>query len=341
MHVVMFAHASKKSPPATKSDARLYTVLRLSRKNHLRKSKALHLGNVTPLTKSAPRSPNMSDGTRNASLQILFKRFTPSSLFATAARPLTFKSAPAFSTAQLPKVVRSWGVFNILTSKCALRHSRLHFLSTTTSKRSDLELRCFCYSDFEACLAPQLRALFQQLNFQKCSENGVFLPFWLRTRFVAQPLFEQHNFQKCSGTEVSQHFDFGACFARFAPQPRATFDLSSLRIALHPPLLLGPQSGGKNAYNVSRLFSHFDLLSTYPLFSDSSHNCCCICPYIGSLTSKLPSVSVNYHHFCFISVILTIMMMTVMSTTIMRMRMMRMMRMMNIMIVWGLSNIFP
>ena len=150
---------------------------------------------------------------------------------------------------------------------------------------------------------------------------------------MAQPLFEQHNFQKCSGIEVSQHFDFGACFARFAPQPRATFDLSSRRIALHPPLLLGPQSGGKNAYNVSRLFSHFDLLSTYPLFSDSSHNCCCICPYIGSLTSKLPSVSVNYHHFCFISVILTIMMMTVMSTTIMRMRMMRMMRMMNIMIV--------
>ena len=89
--------------PATKSDARLYTVLRLSRKNHLRKSKALHLGNVTPLTKSAPRSPNMSDGTRNASLQILFKRFTPSSLFATAARPSRLKVLQRFQQLNFQK----------------------------------------------------------------------------------------------------------------------------------------------------------------------------------------------------------------------------------------------
>ena len=30
------------------------------------------------------------------------------------------------------------------------------------------------------CFAPQRRALFRDLNFQKCSDHGVFLTFWLR-----------------------------------------------------------------------------------------------------------------------------------------------------------------
>ena len=57
-------------------------------------------------------------------------------------------TACTFSTSQLPKVVRQW---------CVL----LHF-------------------DFEMCFAPQRRALFRHLNFQKWSDNGVFCAFWLR-----------------------------------------------------------------------------------------------------------------------------------------------------------------
>ena len=34
--------------------------------------------------------------------------------------------------------------------------------------------------DLEMCFAPQRRALFRHLNFQKWSENGVFCTFWLR-----------------------------------------------------------------------------------------------------------------------------------------------------------------
>ena len=30
------------------------------------------------------------------------------------------------------------------------------------------------------CFAPQRRALFRHLNFQKCSDHGVFYTFWLR-----------------------------------------------------------------------------------------------------------------------------------------------------------------
>ena len=38
----------------------------------------------------------------------------------------------------------------------------------------------FCTFDFEMCFAPQQRALFWHLNFQKWSEPGVFCTFWLR-----------------------------------------------------------------------------------------------------------------------------------------------------------------
>ena len=55
--------------------------------------------------------------------------------------------ACTFSTSQLPKVVRSWGVF-------------VHF-------------------HLEMCFAPQRRALFRHLNFQKWSEPGVVCTFWL------------------------------------------------------------------------------------------------------------------------------------------------------------------
>ena len=57
-------------------------------------------------------------------------------------------TACTFSTSQLPKVVRSWCVLYIFTSKCASRHNGVHFFDISTSK--------------------------------KWSENGVFCTFWLR-----------------------------------------------------------------------------------------------------------------------------------------------------------------
>ena len=38
-------------------------------------------------------------------------------------------------------------------------------------------LRCFVHFHLEMCFAPQRRALFRHLNFQKWSENGVFCTF--------------------------------------------------------------------------------------------------------------------------------------------------------------------
>ena len=84
----------------------------------------------------------------------------------------------AFSTSQLPKVVRTPGAFNILTWKCASRHNGVHFFDISTSK-SGPKLVCFTHFDLEMCFVPQRRALFRHLNFQKWSERGVFCTFWL------------------------------------------------------------------------------------------------------------------------------------------------------------------
>ena len=88
-------------------------------------------------------------------------------------------TACTFSTSQLPKVVRTWCVLPLFTSKCASRHNGVHFFEIGTSK-SGPNTRCFDTFYFQMCFAPQRPALFQHLNFQKSSENGVFCTFLLR-----------------------------------------------------------------------------------------------------------------------------------------------------------------
>ena len=89
-------------------------------------------------------------------------------------------TACAFSTSQLPKVVREWCALYIFTFKCASRHNgvHLHFFDIATSK-SGPRMVCFAHFDFQMCFAPQRRALalFRHRNFQKWSENGVLCTF--------------------------------------------------------------------------------------------------------------------------------------------------------------------
>ena len=83
-----------------------------------------------------------------------------------------------FSTSELQKVVRDRQSLTLLTSKCASRHNGVHFFDISTSK-SGPKLVCFVHFDLEMCFAPQRRALFRHLNFQKWSDIGVFCTFWL------------------------------------------------------------------------------------------------------------------------------------------------------------------
>ena len=86
--------------------------------------------------------------------------------------------ACTFSTSQLPKVVRDRQFLTRLTWKCASRHNGVHFFDMATSK-SGPTMVCFVHFDFEMCFAPQRRALFRHLNFQKWSGPEVFCTFWL------------------------------------------------------------------------------------------------------------------------------------------------------------------
>ena len=109
-----------------------------------------------------------------------FQKWSENGVFCTfwLGNVLRATTACTFSTSQLPKVVREWCALYILTWKCASRHNGVHFFDIATSK-SGPELRCFVHFDLEMCFAPQRRALFRHLNFQKWSEPLVFCTFWL------------------------------------------------------------------------------------------------------------------------------------------------------------------
>ena len=279
--------------------------------NHLSKSEDPMLQNATALRKSAPWPPNISDehvsciapATRNASLQILFKCPTPAIVFGHATKPSRFAHfgkvqnpwrLPRETTSERPKVVRACGGFNMLTWKCASHDNGVHFLNISTSKSAP-SLACFT---FQRCFAPQRPALFRRLNFQKCSENGCVL------RILTPTCASRHNGvhffnisipKKCSEAEGFYTFWLGNVL-------RAT-TVCNFSFLIYPEWLLtrrfseptfrasGATNHGKNAVirdflplraPASSFFWFFlssDLLSSFLLFSDSSHLCFFICPY--------------------------------------------------------------
>ena len=249
------------------------------------------LQNATPLRKSAPGPPNSSDehvsctapAAENASLQILFKCPTLAIVFLemlqnrcvllTSDKVHNPLRLPRETTSERPKVVGTPGVFHILTSRCASRHNSVRFFDISTSKRA-LKLVCFVHFDFEMCFAPQRRALFRHLNFQKWSEHGVFCTFWLR------------NLLRATGS---------------APAALAS-------LLFDPP---EPQIIGKTVFRdfptflracifflltLSLLWSSLFCSSLFysSLLSDSSHLCFSSVHIVGSLTSKLQSNMVNH-----------------------------------------------
>ena len=185
-------------------------------------------------------------------------------------------TACTFSTSQLPKVVRGWGVLYIFTSKCASRHSGVHFFDISTAK-SGPHLVCFVHFDLQMCFAPQRRALFRHLNFQTCSETQVFCTFWLANVLRAT--------MACNFSSL------------IWPAGSAPAALASL--LFDPP---EPQIIGKTQCFVTFLpflasaffflltLSSTLLSSNLSLLSASSLLCFSSVHIVGSLTSKLPSV---------------------------------------------------
>ena len=185
---------------------------------------------------------------------------------------------PRETTSEPPKVARTCGALYILTSTCASRHNGVHFFDISTSK-SGPTMVCFVHFDFEMCFAPQRRALFRHLDFQKWSgpevfctlftykcpsrHNGVHffishLARWLRTRRFSEPTFRPSGATNHWKNTVFRDFH--------------TFS----RICIFFLLTLSLLS--------SSLFCSSLLPASAQLCFSSVH-------IIGSLTSKLPSTT--------------------------------------------------
>ena len=165
---------------------------------------------------------------------------------------------PRESRSEPPKVVRTLGAFNILTSKCASRHNGVHYIDISTSKSAP-DLVCFVHFDFEMCFAPQRRALFRHrsmcfahfyfemcfaphqrallrhLNFQNRFEPEVFLVFSLASVLCATTVwtFSTSQLQKLVRTWCDLYILTWKCASR---HNGVQFFISSSQLAPHPLL---------------------------------------------------------------------------------------------------------
>ena len=138
---------------------------------------------------------------------------------------------------------------------------------------------CFVHFDFEMCFAPQRRALFRHLNFQKWSEREVLLAFSLANVLRAT--------MACNFSSL------------IWPDGSAPAALASLLFDPPEPQIMGKTPVFRDFPTFSRICIFFLLtlsllcssLFYSPLLSDSSHLCFSSVHIVGSLTSKLPSTT--------------------------------------------------
>ena len=158
------------------------------------------------------------------------------------------------------------------------------------TSKSAPNLVCFVHFDFEMCFAPQRRALFRHLNFNKCSDPGVLCTFWLRNVLRATTACNFLSLIWPAGSAPAalasllfdppepQIIEKNMCFATFLPfrTPGSSFFWD---------------------------FLFLDLLSSSLLFCDSSHLCFSSVHIVGSLTSKLLSMKTSYSRLIYLNLL--------------------------------------
>ena len=168
-------------------------------------------------------------------------------------------TAYTFSTSQLPKMFRGWRALYILTSKRVSCHNGVHFFDMSTSK-SGPSMVCFAHVDLEICFAPQRRALFRHLNFQKVLRPWCALYILTSkraSRHKGMHFFRHINFQKWSAVDVFCTFWLEnvllattACNFSSPIWPAGSAPATLASLLFDPP---EPQIIGKK-HGVSRLF---------------------------------------------------------------------------------------
>ena len=150
--------------------------------------------------------------------------------------------------------------------------------------------------------APQRRALFRHLNFQKWSEPLVFLTFWLRNglRATTACTFSTSQLPKVVREWCALYILTCRCASR---HNSVHFFISHLASWLRARRFSEPTfrpSGALNHWKrLSYLFAHLHLLSSdsfssliFSLLSAYALLCFSCVHIVGSLTSKLPSIIV-------------------------------------------------
>ena len=166
-----------------------------------------------------------------------FKKCSEPHMFCTFSLPnLLFATAACiFSTSELPKVLSEWGVLYIFTSKCAFRHSGVHFFDIGTSKSAP-KLMCFAHFHFKMHVSPQRRAFLRHQNSKKCFGADVFLYIFTSKcafRHSGVQFFDMRTAKSASERTCFVHFHFQM---RVSPQWRAYFPFSAEHLPPHPPL---------------------------------------------------------------------------------------------------------
>ena len=147
---------------------------------------------------------------------------------------------------------------------CFSRHNGVYFFDISTSK-SGPNMWCFYHFDFDMCFAPQRRARFRHLNFQKWSEPGVLCTFWLRNVLRATTVCNFSSLIWPAGSAPAN-----TVFRDFPTFSRAWIFFWDFLFLILLLLLL------------------------------SSHLCFSSVHIVGSLASKLPSVKdFNWNQFAF------------------------------------------
>ena len=205
-------------------------------------------------------------------------------------------------------MLRTRQLFTLLSSKCASRHNGVHCFDIWKSK-SGPNVVLLVHFDFEMCFAPQRRALFRHVNFQKCPEPVRFLHFWLRhvlhakmvCTFSASQLLEVLRSWcvlyiltwKCASRGVQLFISHLASWLRTRRFSEPTFRPSGATNHWKDTVFRDFPTFSRTwiffLLRLSLFWSSFCFSSL--LFSDSSHLCFSSVHIVGSLTSKLPSIS--------------------------------------------------
>ena len=193
---------------------------------------------------------------------------------------------------------------------CDKVHNPFCLPRKTTSERPKVlqNPQFFCTFDFEMCFAPQRRALFRHLNFQKWSDTGVFCTFWLQyvLRTTTACTFSTSQLQKVVRPWCALYILTSKCSSC---HNGVQFVISHLAKWLRTRRFSEPtfRPSGATNHCKNTMFRDFPTFSRICIFflltlsllwsslfyssllSDSSHLCFSSVHIVGSLTSKLPS----------------------------------------------------